>query len=232
MIRQEWFRFKKLRVLAAWLGVPLLIFFAKINSTSYAWGAGLVILGEWIRLWAICYVDRKGSRLSMSGPYALTRNPLYLGNFFLGLGVVVICANWILVVIYIVGYIVMYLGTIHHEETELANRFGKVYEDYCKNVPRLFPRLTPYRANERIPFDIKRVIKHHEYVTVLGVALLLSGLHLYKEIFVEKTAVSTQAGWIVFSLIVAALLVLERLFVSDFKKKFAEGLPDLFHKKN
>lgn len=231
MIRKEWFRFKKMRILAAWLGVPLLIFFSHIGDASYGWGAALMILGELVRLWALGFVERKGTKLSMSGPYALTRNPLYVGNFLLGLGVIVICANWILAAIYIIGYTVMYLGTIRNEEMELQQRFGKVYEDYCKNVPRLFPRLTPYQPSEKIPFDGKRIFKHHEYVTVLGVGLLLSGFYLYKEIFVEKNAPSTQTGWIVFSVAIAVLLILERLFISNFKNKFAEGLPDLFLKK-
>lgn len=232
IIRKEWFRFKKLRVLVAWLGVPLLIFFARIDDTSYGWGASLMILGEAIRLWALCFVERKGTKLSMSGPYAFTRNPLYVGNFFLGLGLMVICANWILALIYIIGYTIMYLGTIRSEETELAHRFGKIYAEYCKNVPRLFPRLTPYSPPEKTSFDAKRILKHHEYVTVLGIALLLSCLHIYKEIFVERNPACSQTFWFVVSFVIGLLLVLERLFLSGFKNKFAEGLPDLFHKKD
>ncbi len=231
MIRPEWFRPKKLRVLMAWLGAPLLIFYSNISDASYLWGALLMVLGEGVRLGALCFVDRKGAQLSMSGPYALTRNPLYVGNFLLGLGVIVICANWILAVIFLAGFTIMYLGTIRNEETELQGRFGAVYGDYCKNVPRFFPRLTPYQAPEKTSFDWKRIFRHHEYVTVLGVALLLCAIRLYTGIFLKKEAASTQMGLIVFSSLIVALLIFERWFISDFKRMFAEGLPNLFHKK-
>jgi len=232
MIRKEWFRFKKLRVLMAWLGVPLLIYFAKVDDRSYRWGALLMIAGELIRLWALCYVKKKGEILSMSGPYAFTRNPLYLGNFFLGFGLIVICANEIIAVIFLVGFAIMYLGVIREEETILKERFGKTYTDYCKNVPQFFPRLIPYHAPEKISFDWRGIFRHHEYVTLLGIIALLCGIHLHSELFVEKDPIETQMGLIIFSLAIVLLLVLERLFISNLKNKFAKGFPNLFRKKD
>lgn len=231
MIRKEWFRPKKLRVLLAWIGVPLLIFFADISDTSYRWGAVLMTVGETIRIWALGFVEKKGKKLAMSGPYAFVRNPLYAGNFFLGLGLVVICGNWILIAIFLVGFSILYAGTVRHEEEDLKERFGKDYEDYRGNVPKFLPRLTHYNASEKTFFDWRRVFKHHEYVTTLGIILLLCGIHLYDAIFLKKEPASTQTGLIIFSLIVGAVLAFERLFISDLKRVFTEGLPNFFIKK-
>ena len=231
MIRREWFRFKKMRILAAWIGAPFLFFFSHISAASFFWGGLLTVIGELVRLWALSFMERKGTRLAVGGPFAFCRNPLYVGNFFLGLGVVVICANWIIVLLFLVGYSVMYLGTIRQEEKELQERFGKVYEDSYQNVPRLFPRLTPYAAPDQTAFDWKRIVRHHEYVTVLGVALLLCGIHLYDTLWLQKESLASQTGSIVAALVLLAVLIFERLFISNFKQMFAEGLPNLFLKK-
>ena len=72
---------------------------------------------------------------------------------------------------------------------------------------------------------------HHEYVTALGIALLLCGIRLYYTLFLQKEPLGSQAGLIVIFIILSAALVFERLFISDFKRMFAEGLPNLFLKK-
>jgi len=232
VIRKEWFRPKKLRVLLAWIGAPLLIYFSRMTDFSYRWGAVLMILGELIRIWSLGFMEKKEAKLATSGPYAFVRNPLYIGNFFLGLGVIVITANWIMTLVFLIGFFAIYLGTIRHEEEALRKLLGKPYEEYCKNVPALFPRLTPYVAPEKTSFDWKRAFKHHEYVTLLGVALALCGIHLYDELLIEKDTVVSQSGLIAVISILGLMLAFERLFISNFNKMFAEGLPNLFHKKS
>ena len=95
MLRIEWFRPKKLRVLLAWIGAPFLFIYSNVSDLSFLWGVILMAAGELIRLWSLGFVEKKGKELAMNGPYAFTRNPLYVGNFFLGLGLVTIAANWI-----------------------------------------------------------------------------------------------------------------------------------------
>jgi len=231
MLRPEWFRPKKLRVLLAWIGAPLLLIYSNVSDMSFRWGVIIMILGEVIRFWSLGFVEKKGKKLAMSGPYAFTRNPLYVGNFFLGLGLVVIAANWIFIAIFLIGFSLIYMGTIRGEERDLRELFGAPYEDYCKNVPRLFPRLIPYKAPEPCSFDWKRIVKHHEYVTVLGIALLFCGIHLYDELVREKDHISTQTGLIIVITIISLVLLLERVFISGFNRMFAEGLPNLFQKK-
>ena len=160
MIRKEWFRPKKLRVLLAWTSVPFLIYYANIGDTSYRCGAVLMALGELIRLWSLGFVEKKGQKLAVNGPYAFTRNPLYVGNFFLGLGIVVMAANWIIALLFLIGFFFVYLGTIRSEEKDLEERFGPPYQEYCKNVPRLFPRLISLAPR----LEISTKIAHHEMI--------------------------------------------------------------------
>jgi phosphoglycerol transferase MdoB-like AlkP superfamily enzyme len=195
-----------------------------MNDRTFLWGTIFLIIGELIRFWALGFVEKKGRKLAMSGPYAFVRNPLYVGNFFLGLGVVVIVWNWIILVLFLAGFFGIYAGTIRGEEKHLKEMFGKSYEDYCRNVPSFFPRLTPYTAPEKDSFLWSRIIKHHEYITVAGILLMLMIIYLYEKLFLAKEPVTHEMPLIVATVIVALALVLERVFVSRLHITFFERL--------
>lgn len=231
MLRKEWFKFKKIRILLAWIGAPLLLIHSHLTPASFWAGTALMLLGEFIRLWALGYIERKGKQLTISGPYAYCRNPLYVGNFFLGLGVVVISSNVIIFFIFLIGFAILYRGTIRHEQTELRERFGKVYDDYRQNVPGIFPRLTPYAVPEKAAFQWANLVKHHEYVTVIALPLILCGIHLYDTLILQKQSLASQTGLLIVAAALTILLALERLFVSNFAQMFAQGFPNLFPKK-
>lgn len=224
MALQGWFKFKKIRLLLAWGSIPILILCSNMNDRTFRWGVVVLVIGEIIRFWALGFVEKKGQKLAMSGPYAFVRNPLYVGNFFLGLGVALIVWNWVIMVLFIIGFLGIYTGTIRGEEKHLREMFGKPYEDYCKNVPSFFPRLTPYAAPEKDSFLWRRIIKHHEYITVLGVALMVILIHLYDELFLAKEPLSHETSLIIAAAIVALVLILERVFVSRLHITFFERL--------
>jgi protein-S-isoprenylcysteine O-methyltransferase Ste14 len=224
MALRGWFKFKKIRLLLAWGSIPILIIFNHMTDTTFRWGVVLLIVGELIRFWALGYMERKGEKLAMSGPYAFVRNPLYVGNFFLGLGIAVVVWNWVIGIIFLVGFLGIYTGTIRGEEKHLQEMFGKTYEDYCKNVPSFFPRLTPYKAPEKDSFQWGRIVRHHEYITVLGIALMVMLIHLYDEILIAKEPVSHQIPLLIAAVIVALILALERVFVSRLHITFFERL--------
>jgi protein-S-isoprenylcysteine O-methyltransferase Ste14 len=221
---QGWFKFKKIRLLLAWGSIPILLLCSNMNDRSFRWGIVLMLTGELIRFWALGFVEKKGQKLAVSGPYAFVRNPLYVGNFFLGLGVAVIVWNGIILVLFLAGFLGIYTGTIRGEEKHLREIFGKPYEDYCRNVPSFLPRLTPYAAPAKDSFLWSRIIKHHEYITVLGIALVLMLIHLYDELFLAKEPLEHQTILIVITAIVALALVLERIFVSRLHITFFERL--------
>lgn len=222
-----WFKFKKMRLLLAWGSIPVLLYYANMSARSFQWGTVLVIVGELIRFWALGFVEKKGQKLAMSGPYAFVRNPLYVGNFFLGLGVVVIVSNWIILVLFLAGFLGIYAGTIRGEEKHLQGMFGKPYEDYCKNVPSFFPRFTPYAAPEKGSFLWSRIVKHHEYITVAGILLMLMLIHLYDRLFLAKVSLEQETPLIVATVVVALALILERVFVSRLHVTFFERLREI-----
>ncbi|MFH1799561.1 MAG: isoprenylcysteine carboxylmethyltransferase family protein [Candidatus Omnitrophota bacterium] len=231
MAVRGWFKFKKIRLLLAWGSIPVLILCSNMNDRTFRWGIVLIVIGELIRFWALGFVERKGEKLAASGPYAFVRNPLYVGNFFLGLGVAVIVWNWIILVLFLAGFLGIYTGTIRGEEKHLREMFGRPYEDYCKNVPSFFPRLMPYTAPEKDSFLWGRIIKHHEYITVAGIFLMLMMIHLYDELFLAKEPVAHQMPLIIATVILVLALALERIFVSRLHITFFERLREKYSPK-
>jgi protein-S-isoprenylcysteine O-methyltransferase Ste14 len=211
------FQYKKMRVLLAWIGGIFLFYFSRSNEDSFRIGVPCVLAGEAIRIWASGYIEKKGRKLAVDGPFAFVRNPLYIGNFLLGLGIVLIARNAWLAGVFLLGFTILYRGTIRREEAELAARFGEVYRRYCENVPRLIPRLTRWCGQERVSFQWRFVLKHHEYITFLGIAVLMAGQYLWEEVILEH-----DFGWkegvaigVVCSL--AAVLIFERISRSQFE---------------
>jgi protein-S-isoprenylcysteine O-methyltransferase Ste14 len=137
-------------------------------------GVLLVIIGIVIRIWAAGCID-KDSRLAMSGPYALTRNPLYLGSFIIGLGVIVAAQIWWLLPIYAVGFALFYWPTIVSEEKKLTELFGEEYLEYKKQVPAFFPwKLRKWGEG----FQIARVIRNREHRYALMWLVVLAILEI------------------------------------------------------
>lgn len=224
MAIRGWFKFKKMRLLLAWAAIPILLLSSNMNDRTFRWGVIIMILGELIRFWALGFVEKKGEKLAMSGPYAFVRNPLYVGNFFLGLGVVFLVWNWVITVLFLLGFLGIYAGTIRGEEKYLRELHGKTFDDYCAHVPVFFPRLTPYKAPQQGSFLWSRIIKHHEYITVMGIMLVAMLIHLYDEIILAKEPVGDQLPLIIITLVVILLLVAERVFVSRLHITFFERL--------
>jgi protein-S-isoprenylcysteine O-methyltransferase Ste14 len=213
------FQFKKLRILLAWTGSIILVFNAHFTHQSYCWGVALVLLGELVRILASGFLERKGTKLATAGPFAYVRNPLYVGNFLLGLGVVVMSGSWINVVIFIIGFCFLYGGTVQKEEARLLQEFGEPYADYLKEVPRFFPRLTPYSKKSDGTFQLSLIMKHREYITLSGVSIIISGVYLWIKFLEEGRLSFTMKSDLALALIGLALLVLIVEFVSKLIKK-------------
>ena len=178
-------RFKKIRILLAWIGCAALFLNAKTNDSSFRIGVPIVIGGELIRIWALGYLEQKGKVLATNGPFSYVRNPLYIGNFFIGLGVTIISYQWLFLVLFLIGFFVIYQGVVQNEEKELATRFGGSYVDYRKKVGAFLPRWAPFSGRGRTRFELKRLWKHHEHITVIGIALLVAALYLWEEIILQ-----------------------------------------------
>src|SRR5262249_36610736 len=90
--------------------------------------------------------------LTTGGPYAYVRNPIYLGNMILGLGMVGLMDDPRLLVLYLIAMVVLYTVIVPAEEAFLRGKFGDDYRRYCRAVPRLIPRLTPWPERTRRKF--------------------------------------------------------------------------------
>lgn len=133
----------------------LVVFFPKVFIRNYSddpWeeivellGFALILLGQIIRVSARGYkAEHSGQSqaLIQGGPYQIVRNPMYLGIFLIGLGVVLAVFQWWAAVIFILVFIIRYILLIYKEEKKLLKIFPAAYEKYCRKVPRIFPSLS------------------------------------------------------------------------------------------
>ena len=158
---------RKLRLRAVWLLIIPFLWFAAPTPRTLLAGGALAVLGLLIRAWAAGII-RKEETLATGGPYSHTRNPLYLGSFFLGLGVTLAGGRWIFVILFLVFFLGIYGRTIREEAELLAGIFGDEYREYARHVPLLVPRPTPYRSPGQASFSLDRWRGNKEYEALLG----------------------------------------------------------------
>jgi Phospholipid methyltransferase len=134
---------------------------------------------------------KKDRELTVTGPYAYTRNPLYLGSMLIAAGFALALFSWLLAAVLALGFAVIYIPVIASEERFLRNAFP-TFAEYCRRVPRLIPRLTPAKWMEPgaiagTPSSVGRnsseggyslglYLRHREYNAVLGATLLYLSL--------------------------------------------------------
>jgi hypothetical protein len=130
--------------------------------------------GIWLRAIAAGHV-RKNAELTTTGPYAYTRNPLYLGSIIIAVGFAVASRNaWIAIAI-VVLFFAIYLPVIKSEEAFLRGAFAN-FQDYSEKVPRLFPRLRPAEGAGAGDFSRELYLKHREYNALVGAAMMMLAL--------------------------------------------------------
>ena len=146
-----------------------------------AWSLLLVLPGLWLRGYAAGYV-KKNSELTITGPYAHVRNPLYLGSILIAAGFAVALMSVPFAVALVVFFLLIYVPVIASEEAFLRDSFLE-FEWYCARVPRLIPRITPARAPDgprgqsgKFSFELYR--KHREYNSAIGATFLYVSLLL------------------------------------------------------
>jgi protein-S-isoprenylcysteine O-methyltransferase Ste14 len=148
-----------------------MVLFENANIWSLILGFLVAITGELIRLWGVSWAGSEtrttghmeGTYLIVSGPFAYVRNPLYIGNIliYLGVGIMSYAIFPYLQIIALLFFIFQYYHIIKGEEEFLQKRYAEQFSEFKKNVPRLFPRLTPYRPGnvKQPPFKFKAGLK-------------------------------------------------------------------------
>ena len=169
--RVTWARIaRRIRVPVSFLAAVGFIWIAHPTRNSLIAGTLVMVSGLILRALASGHVQ-KDKQLTMSGPYAYTRNPLYLGSLFMAAGFAVAARSWWVVCVMVLMFCLIYVPVIAGEERYLRQTFPD-YVEYARHVPRMLPRFTPYGAQEG-EYSAARYWKHREYEASIGCAVML-----------------------------------------------------------
>lgn len=175
---------RRIRVPLGFVFAVLYVWLAQPTRTSVAAGAVFIVIGLVLRGSASGHLQ-KNEQLTTSGPYAYTRNPLYLGSLIMAFGCVIAARSWWIASAAAAFFLLIYLPVIAAEERFLRERFPE-FDHYAREVPRLVPRLARMKADSggRVTrrhtrgkgFSWTLYRKHREYNALLGSAAMIAVL--------------------------------------------------------
>ena len=174
----EWSKIaRRIRVPLGFIFAVFYFWLARPTWRSIILGAIVVVPGLLIRALASGHV-RKNETLATSGPYAYTRNPLYLGSLLMGVGFAVAARSWWVGIGLVVMFLAIYMPVIRDEEAFLRTKFPE-FDEYTRRVPRMVPRLTAYADDNnkgQSGFSLALYLKHREYNALLGAVAITVAL--------------------------------------------------------
>lgn len=207
-IKERLKRWGKLRFAIVYPFGIFVVFFTNPSEQSFKAGMWWIAIGLLIRLWANGYAI-KLEKLTVSGPYAFIRHPLYLGTMLLIIGFVIMLRLAVWGVLFAILMAAIYYWTIKKEEGQLEKKFGNLYINYKKKVPTIIPTIFPYRQGEKWPFSFKRLIQSQEYKLFFWMIIVVL-MFYFKEEFIEEQGIMNIKRWVlmtcIFLLIFADLL--------------------------
>jgi protein-S-isoprenylcysteine O-methyltransferase Ste14 len=133
------------------------LYLARPTPQSLAIGGTIAVLGEMMRIWASGHLE-KGREVTQSGPYRLTRHPLYVGSAIIALGAAIASARISAMIVIAVYMAATIIAAIRHEEASMRAQFGDQYDTYAQS------RALPVER----PFSLARAIKNKEHNAVVG----------------------------------------------------------------
>jgi len=153
------------------VGYPVGIAAFSFARPQFKWllcGVGIALVGLLVRGYAAGHL-RKHQQLATSGPYAFTRNPLYLGSTLFAVGFSVASHSWKSALL----LAVFYPAVIRREQAELKTLYGAPFDEYASKVPAFWPRFTPAVAStQRFSWRIYR--QNREYEAAIGLAVAMA----------------------------------------------------------
>ena len=173
--RTSWQR--KIRRIPLFIGALLLVIFAKPQYPGILIGMVLIFLGEGIRIWAAGHLQ-KNEVLTVTGPYAYVKNPLYIGSILITAGFCILADSVYLLAAAFFMFCFHYIPYKKKVEGDRMKKiFGSQYEDYDGKVPDYLPRWTPY-SNEKVSWQFRCLIENSEegilLILLAGIVLILS----------------------------------------------------------
>ena len=164
---------RRIRVPVGFVFAAFYLWRARPSWACLAAGGAIVAIGVALRAYASGYL-RKASELTTTGPYAYTRNPLYLGSLIIAAGFAVAGRSlWIALAMAVI-FVAIYVPVMGFEEQFLRSQFPD-FDEYTQRVPRLLPRLSA-AAGPRGQYSLELYRKHREYNAALGAAAILAAL--------------------------------------------------------
>jgi protein-S-isoprenylcysteine O-methyltransferase Ste14 len=158
----------RLRVPTGFLIVAVFAWFSEPTARSLECGLPVSLLGLALRAWAAGCLA-KNRQLATGGPYAYTRNPLYLGTLLVAAGLAIAARSLGLGALFAAVFVFVYLPVMQNESEYLHVLF-RDYAAYAAAVPLLLPRLTAYRLNNPNPFRFSLYLINQEYNAGAGFA--------------------------------------------------------------
>ena len=172
---------QKYRVPLGFIFGAVFLVFASPTPWLLATGLVIALLGLVLRAWSAGHI-RKNQELAVSGPYAFTRNPLYLGSFLMGAGFTFASGVWWLGLLFVVLFLGIYFPVMRIEAAELTAIFGREYKEYAEKVPLLFPWAYRLQSKDK-RFELELYLRYREYRAALGFlavsALLIIKTYIY-----------------------------------------------------
>lgn len=177
-------KIKRYRTQLSALVAMVFLALARPDLESLLLGLVFIVPGESIRIWSSGYIH-KNRMLTTTGPYSISRNPLYVGSFLMGFGFVISMAVVWIMVLFVIFYMYVYWFTIRWEEGKLKRTFPGEWEEYAGKVPRFF---SPVRLGGYVRGDFQwsQVYRNKElwnasvvliiYIVLWGKFLLLPKL--------------------------------------------------------
>jgi len=166
------------------IGYPVAVIYwvlAAPTRESILIGGIVAALGLLIRGLASGHL-RKDEQLTTSGPYACTRNPLYLGSALLAAGFVIAGLSWIAGTLVALYFTVFYNAVMRSEERDLREQFGAAFQEYADRVPLFFPGFRRREREDSSPADAQfswpRYRRNREYQALIGTIAGLGSLFL------------------------------------------------------
>jgi protein-S-isoprenylcysteine O-methyltransferase Ste14 len=166
--------FARWRVRLGYLLAIITLWLARPTPQSVALGALVGLVGLAIRAYAAGYLHKQAV-LTVTGPYARTRNPLYFGSSILTLGAVLAMHSLWAAGLLVIYFALVYSMVMRREEMELRQQHGAAFDAYAASVPLFFPRLLTGSASPApsAGFSWEQYKKNHEYQAAVGFLLLL-----------------------------------------------------------
>ncbi|MEP6917333.1 MAG: isoprenylcysteine carboxylmethyltransferase family protein [Acidobacteriota bacterium] len=158
-------RIARLRVTIGFVAAAVALYLASPTARTLAAGALVALVGEGMRVWAAGHLE-KGREVTTSGPYALTRHPLYFGSTLIGIGLAIASASVVGAALVTAYLAVTLTAAIRTEEAHLTEKFGGAYPAYRDGTG----------AGGRRRFSPARAMRNREYRAVIGLAIALAVL--------------------------------------------------------